>query len=146
MSGLRALPHLTRGIKCRPQLIIKQARAFSACSRCQTDGVYQELTAMRTRMPFIEALRAQQENKDASNKPSTSDKASRDLTPKSMEDSYVRVVSHLIIPLWSPAHKSPDLTTCTRPMAFGSVYQRFRSYQTRDAFHGSRCFGWCGCL
>ncbi|EPE27328.1 Thioesterase/thiol ester dehydrase-isomerase [Glarea lozoyensis ATCC 20868] len=100
MSGLHTLPRLTRSVKCRPQLSIRQARPFSACSRCQTDGVYQELTAMRTRMPFIEALRAQQDNKDASNKPATPNPASRDLTPKSMEDSYVKVILPLARDPW----------------------------------------------
>lgn len=75
-----------------------QARAFSACTRCRTDGVYQELTAMRTRTPFIEAFRKQQEpqgQKDAAL--ASSEKVERDLSPKSMSESYHKVVSEMIV-------------------------------------------------
>jgi hypothetical protein len=101
MSELRTFSRLTRNFKCRPRLTHQRVRAFSACSRYQTDGVYQELTAMRTRMPFIEAFKAQQETKDAF-QPMTQDKAPRDLRPKTMSDSYVKVVRHLISPLPQP--------------------------------------------
>ncbi|KAF4631219.1 hypothetical protein G7Y89_g6915 [Cudoniella acicularis] len=76
-----------------------QARAFSASSRCCTDGVYQELTAMRIRTPFIEAFRAQQNEQDAT-QPSISTEKTRDLTPKKMSDSYHKVILPLARDPW----------------------------------------------
>jgi acyl-coenzyme A thioesterase 9 len=57
--------------------------------------VYRELTAMRTRTPFIEAFRKQKEGKGSP--PISTDKVQRDLSPKTMSDSYTRVVcpSHM---------------------------------------------------
>jgi acyl-coenzyme A thioesterase 9 len=95
MSGLRAFPRLTTGLRFCPRITSRRARAFQSYSRCQTDGVYQELTAMRTRLPFIEAFRAQQENETTS-QPNKQEISSRDLSPKSMTDSYVKIVSHMI--------------------------------------------------
>ena len=75
----------------------RQQRHFSVYTACRTDGVYSELTAMRTRTPFIEALRKQQEGVDPSG-PSVI-AATRtekpDTSPKSMSESYHRVVSHI---------------------------------------------------
>ena len=48
---------------------------------------------MRTRTPFIEALRNQQENKTAP--PVSAEDVQRDLSPKSMSDSFTRVVRHM---------------------------------------------------
>ena len=45
---------------------------------------------MRTRTPFIEAFKKQQENKLA--KPVSTEKVERDLSPKSMSDSFHKVV------------------------------------------------------
>ncbi|KAF4976072.1 hypothetical protein FZEAL_7219 [Fusarium zealandicum] len=56
----------------------------------QTDGVFRGLTDTRPRMPWIEALRRQQ-NDEASQNPDGSSKE-RDLSPKKMSDSYHRVV------------------------------------------------------
>lgn len=78
--------------KSRPS---RQTRCLSAATRYQTDGVYQELTAMRTRTPFIEAFKLQQANKLA--KPISADSVERDLSPKSMADSYHKVVCHMIV-------------------------------------------------
>jgi hypothetical protein len=80
----------------RPRLILRSSpfirsiRSFSASSRWRTDGVYQELTAMRTRTPFIEAFREQQ--KGLVKAPISTENVERDLSPKSMSDSYHRVV------------------------------------------------------
>lgn len=84
----RAFCPKVRSLKtCTP----RQIRCFSACTRFGTDGVYRELTAMRTRTPFIEAFRKQQDEKD--NAPSVSvEKVERDLTPKPVSDSYTRIV------------------------------------------------------
>jgi hypothetical protein len=43
----------------------RRVRCFSATADTRTDGVYSELTAMRTRIPFVEALRKQQEDADS---------------------------------------------------------------------------------
>lgn len=89
------LPHLLftshRTLLSKPY---KQLRCFSAASKFYTDGVYQGLTAMRTRTPFIEAFRKQQENKVA--KPVSTDDVERDLSPKSMSDSHHKVVCHMM--------------------------------------------------
>jgi len=69
----------------------KQTRCFSAAAKRSTDGVFTELTAMRTRTPFIEAFNKQQENKLA--KPVSTEDVERDLSPKSMSDSFHKVVS-----------------------------------------------------
>ena len=96
-SKVRSIPHLIspriRG--ALPPQIPGRSRPFSACSRCRTDGVYRELTAMRTRVPFIEAFRNQQNGTTKSQATSTK-KMERDLTPKTMSDSYTKVVSHVI--------------------------------------------------
>ncbi|KAH8811885.1 acyl-coenzyme A thioesterase 9 [Xylogone sp. PMI_703] len=65
-------------------------RVFSSKPAFRTDGVYRELTAMRIQTPYIEALRKRQEGKDE--KPISTESVSRDLTPKSMKDSYHRVI------------------------------------------------------
>jgi hypothetical protein len=95
---------LLRPIACigsaiRP--VQRQYRYFSASSTCRTDGVYSELTAMRTRTPFIEALRREQECKSKGNVESvlpahtSRPDPAPSLSPKSMSDSYHRVVSHV---------------------------------------------------
>lgn len=85
----------------------QKKRAFSAGPRCSTDGVYSELTAMRTRTPFIEAFKRQQDQ--AKENVATSEagvsegekigekKIERDLSPKTMADSYHRVVSSFVL-------------------------------------------------
>jgi acyl-coenzyme A thioesterase 9 len=50
---------------------------------------------MRTRVPFIEAFRNQQ-NGTTKAQPTSTEKVERDLTPKTMSDSYTKVVSHVI--------------------------------------------------
>jgi hypothetical protein len=96
------LRSLLRPITCIGSLIRPvrcHCRYFSPSVPRYTDGVYSELTAMRTRTPFIEAFRKEQERKsdvDAS-APAygpTPDKAPS-LSPKSMSDSYHRVASHI---------------------------------------------------
>jgi acyl-coenzyme A thioesterase 9 len=70
-------------------------REFSSSAACQTDGVYGGLTAMRTRTPFIEAFRKQQEAQKNGTPPVPEPKASRpvELAPKKMSDSFHSVVS-----------------------------------------------------
>ncbi|KAL8979995.1 MAG: hypothetical protein Q9205_004809 [Flavoplaca limonia] len=68
----------------------------------QTDGVFKELTEMRVRTPWIEALRKKEEEgidpTQRSNNPATP--SNRDLTPKRMLDSYHRVVIPLAQDPW----------------------------------------------
>ncbi|KAJ9603329.1 hypothetical protein H2200_012107 [Cladophialophora chaetospira] len=63
------------------------SRGFHATSTTRTDGVYKELTEMRVRTPWIQALK---ERKEAEQHPRTSAERSvkPDLTPKRMQDSY----------------------------------------------------------
>ena len=92
---LGSLPRLK--LTARPTLRYtprRQIRCFSVAPKYHTDGVYRELTAMRTRTPFIEAFRKQQENKLS--KPISVDGIERDLSPKSMSDSYHKVVCHMM--------------------------------------------------
>jgi hypothetical protein len=70
--------------------IIQSRFFYSTPQRC-TDGVYPELTAMRVRIPWIQALRQKEENSTNSEPPKRADP---DLTPKKMSDSYHRIVSH----------------------------------------------------
>ena len=67
---------------------------FHISPRWQTDGVFKELTEMRVRTPWIEALRKKEEEgidpTRRSDTPATP--SNRDLTPKRMSDSYHRVV------------------------------------------------------
>ncbi|EXJ80918.1 hypothetical protein A1O3_07206 [Capronia epimyces CBS 606.96] len=88
----RALPSLT---------VSKNAalRAFHSSPDCLTDGVYKELTEMRVRTPWIEALRRK---KQGGTDPDASDveRVKPDLTPKKMSDSYVRVVLPLSQDPW----------------------------------------------
>ncbi|CAG8958190.1 hypothetical protein HYFRA_00000542 [Hymenoscyphus fraxineus] len=99
-NRLPRLPRLTSSIRgtIRP-IRLPQARPFSSCSRCLTDGVYGELTAMRTRTPFIEALRAQQ-NETKTRESTSAEKKPRELTPKTMADSYHRVILPLARDPW----------------------------------------------
>lgn len=92
-SKLRPLSRLNNGLKAFFPSTNIQTRAFSACQRCRTDGVYRELTAMRTRVPFIEAFRKEQ-NEGTKASPIPTEKVERDLSPKSMSDSETRIVSY----------------------------------------------------
>jgi acyl-coenzyme A thioesterase 9 len=69
-------------------------RQFAASATRSTDGVFRALTENRVRTPWVEALKQkQQEGKDptkASGVPETP--SNRDLSPRSMSDSYHSVV------------------------------------------------------
>ena len=60
----------------------------------KTDGVYKALTAMRVRIPWIEALTKQREQENGPAKQSIAppEFLNRDLLPKKMSDSFHRVV------------------------------------------------------
>jgi acyl-coenzyme A thioesterase 9 len=53
---------------------------------------------MRTRVPFIEAFKKQQ-NETNESRPEATAKVERDLSPKTMSDSYTSIVSHVTQPL-----------------------------------------------
>jgi len=69
-------------------------RGFWASPQRATDGVYKELTEMRIRTPWIEALKKKQEEEQdpsmISKPPATL--PDRDLRPKKMSDSFTRIV------------------------------------------------------
>ena len=69
-------------------------RQFHASPIFRTDGVYQDLTNMRVRTPWIEALRKQREDEgDPTQEPEKSAIPScRNPEPKKMSDSFHRVV------------------------------------------------------
>jgi len=87
---------LSRGLACR--------RAFKTSSSRPTDGVYKELTEMRIRTPWIEALREAQNLSGATPPPPPKP----DLTPKRMSDSYVSLVLPLAVSI--PTYLSTQWT------------------------------------
>ncbi|KAK0102408.1 hypothetical protein ONS95_006028 [Cadophora gregata] len=92
-----SLSHLSRCLRTshpRPQ-----SRFFSSTPRRTTDGVYGELTAMRTRTPFIEAFRKQQAGENPSLAVPTAIHE-RDISPKSPKESFTRVILPLARDPW----------------------------------------------
>ena len=85
--GRRALP----GLRI-PHPVIRRLHTTPAYS---TDGVYRDLTDMRVRTPWIDALRRKREDGvDQTKELSTpTTPSNRDLKPKRMSDSFHRVVS-----------------------------------------------------
>ena len=79
---------------CNAQSCNGALRQLHTTPAYRTDGVYKDLTSMRVRTPWIEALREQREEGiDPTKKSSTpATPPDRDLTPKKMSDSYHRVV------------------------------------------------------
>lgn len=72
-------------------ILNRSNRTFLTCPIWQTDGVYRDLTNMRVRTPWIQALR--ESKKEAATMPGKPAKpASRDLKAKRMADSFHRVV------------------------------------------------------
>ncbi|KAL8681704.1 MAG: hypothetical protein Q9186_002221 [Xanthomendoza sp. 1 TL-2023] len=94
-----------RAIKVEPRCPIPFSggtRPLHVSPRWQTDGVFKELTEMRVRTPWIEALRKKEEDGIDPTKKSSipATPSDRDLTPKSMSDSYHRVVIPLAQDPW----------------------------------------------
>ncbi|KAH8730218.1 HotDog domain-containing protein [Phaeosphaeriaceae sp. PMI808] len=83
-------------------LSIRSSRGFQDSSVQRTDGVFKELTAMRVRTPWVEALRQQQADNKMSTKPSgeTEVPKDRDLRAKHMDDSYHSLVLPLARDPW----------------------------------------------
>ncbi|KAI1546465.1 hypothetical protein PtrSN002B_002774 [Pyrenophora tritici-repentis] len=82
--------------------VSRMSRGFhTSPTRC-TDGVFRELTSMRVRTPWIEALRQQQaegkQPNERTGKPAVP--KDRKLTPKHMDESYHSVVLPLAQDPW----------------------------------------------
>ena len=74
-------------------------RSFHTSAPFRTDGVYKQLTEMRVRTPWIEALRRSRETGSQS-AAAASDPPKPDLTPKSMADSHFSFVLPLAQDSW----------------------------------------------
>lgn len=77
-------------------------RGFHSTLSRHTDGVFRELTSMRVRTPWIEALRRQQTEEKSIDEPSSRSDVPkhRDLSPKHMDDSYHSVILPLAQDPW----------------------------------------------
>jgi hypothetical protein len=126
----------------------RQIRYFSASIARRTDGVYSELTAMRTRTPFIDAVRKRQEGGGSTVKHEPTEKLERDISPKSMSDSFTRVVNHMIRPPFRHPSLTPvlDITSSKRSMAVRQLYQCIGKYQTGNNLYGFGRTCWCCCV
>ncbi|ETN40252.1 uncharacterized protein HMPREF1541_04528 [Cyphellophora europaea CBS 101466] len=95
MTHLHAARGWTRSLRllktAKATQSVPGARRIHATAIQKTDGVYKELTEMRVRTPWIEALRKSKETGNQSSA-APQDPPEPDLTPKKMSDSYVRVV------------------------------------------------------
>ncbi|CAL3972867.1 hypothetical protein PZA11_004131 [Diplocarpon coronariae] len=89
------LTNLTKGLRA----LTPQVRTFTSNPRRLIDGVYSELTAMRTRTPFIEAFRKQQHGENGT-LAIPLDVSKRDMSPRSMADSLTRVILPLARDPW----------------------------------------------
>jgi acyl-coenzyme A thioesterase 9 len=81
---------------------LQSSRSFHCSQAKRTDGVFKELTSMRVRTPWIEALRQQQSGGKQPTEPSGEPEVpkDRDLSPKHMDDSYHSVVLPLARDPW----------------------------------------------
>ena len=90
-------------------------RPFHSTPVTHTDGVYKELTEMRVRTPWIQALK---ERKEAEKHSDTSIEQSikPDLTPKRMQDSYVSLVLPLSVSTSGPVPllRLPTVDMCRK--------------------------------
>ncbi|KAF5874881.1 putative acyl- thioester hydrolase protein [Botrytis fragariae] len=107
------------------------ARNFSTGMRRETDGVYRELTAMRTRVPFIEAFRREEakkagrdveegeEEKVGGEKEKVVQRGEGEgLEMKSMRDSFHRV----ILPLASDPWLLDNYITASGHIRLGAIF------------------------
>ena len=78
-------------------------RGFCGSPQLSTDGVYKELTEMRIRTPWIEALKQKREEEQDPSKtleaPATL--PDQDLRPKKMSDSFTRIVCMMGLEVFS---------------------------------------------
>lgn len=74
---------------------------------------------MRTRMPFIEAFTKQQDEK-TNMQPVSTEKVERDLSPKTMQESYHKVVCQMICGNYSNvANGEKDIASSERSVVVG---------------------------
>ena len=95
----RLLGYAARLTDCRSSpkwLHSSSVRLFHSTPCCSTDGVYQELTSLRVKTPWIEALRTREKEGQKTPPPTPE----RDLKPKRMSDSYHRLVIPLAKDKW----------------------------------------------
>ncbi|KAL3423114.1 hypothetical protein PVAG01_04861 [Phlyctema vagabunda] len=95
---LRSLPRCLSDLSAATQPL-RQRRLFSNSPTSQIDGVYSELTAMRTQTPFIEAFKKQQDAKNETSKPVPA-QTKIDNSPKTMSQSYHKVILPLARDPW----------------------------------------------
>ncbi|KAF2673716.1 Thioesterase/thiol ester dehydrase-isomerase [Microthyrium microscopicum] len=85
-----------RALRLGQRLKSAHARPFSTSTIRQTDGVFKELTAMRVPTPWIDALRERQskekEHGAGATASATGPVKETTLTPKTMSDSFTKVV------------------------------------------------------
>jgi acyl-coenzyme A thioesterase 9 len=100
LGRLRLFSRCTCPRYIRPSSQIKRNFHYSAPQR--TDGVFRELTAMRIRTPWVEALRKQQAEGSDPTSPSGKQQvpSDRKLEPKRMSDSYHKVILPLAQDPW----------------------------------------------
>jgi acyl-coenzyme A thioesterase 9 len=104
-TALRRLQTTSRYHYSRTQLpwsSITSSRSFHCSEAKRTDGVFKELTSMRVRTPWVEALKQQQSGGKQSDEPSGKPEVpkERDLSAKHMDDSYHSVVLPLARDPW----------------------------------------------
>lgn len=89
-------------ISSSPATLSASCRSFHCSPTPRTDGVFRELTAMRVRTPWIEALRQQQAEANHPSEPSKKAELPKDrkLTPKRMSESYHSVILPLAQDPW----------------------------------------------
>ena len=71
--------------------VVQPKRSFHPTQSQATDGVYEAITKMRTRTPWIEALRESMQHGKQPGSDHT-EPVKLDLTPKTMSNSFVRFV------------------------------------------------------
>ncbi|KFY25418.1 hypothetical protein V493_04671 [Pseudogymnoascus sp. VKM F-4281 (FW-2241)] len=99
-TKLRSLP-LQAALRTATRCASRQQRHFASTPKCLTDGVYGELTEMRTRTPFIEAFRKQHNgDQTPATDAAVEEKAPIDTTPKRMSESFHKVILPLARDPW----------------------------------------------
>ena len=112
----------------------RRLKCIHTTAICHTDGVYQELTAMRVKTPFIEALRKQKEEGiDPRNKSTPARPPNQDLAPKKMSDSHHRVVRSSSASFACLGLTDLDIgsASCTRSLASRQLSECQRTHQVR---------------
>ncbi|KAF1833359.1 Thioesterase/thiol ester dehydrase-isomerase [Decorospora gaudefroyi] len=106
-NALRRVSQASRCNNCWHRVSValagsRASRAIHSSPSQSTDGVFRELTSMRVRTPWVEALRQQQAEQSHPAEPSGKPEVpkERDLRPRRMDDSYYSVVLPLAQDPW----------------------------------------------